>query len=82
MERGDNMNYIDGKFMQKDDCENMKKVISRYGYAIVCDEKEEAEAKAKELRDADLILPAGEDCEKLVTVASRVGVTVVCDEKD
>ena len=44
------MNYIDGKNVDKEECQNIRKAVSKYGVTVVCDEADEAE-KAK--RDAD-----------------------------
>lgn len=66
------MTYINGKEMEKEDCENVKHIISKYGYTLVCDEE----------RPVDLILPAGNECDGIVKVASKYGVTVVCKEDD
>ena len=65
---------MDGRALGKEDCENAKEVVSKYGVTLVCDEEETKET-------ADVILPAGEQCENMKTVASKVGVTVVCDEE-
>ncbi|MBQ2859723.1 MAG: hypothetical protein IJE80_01000 [Peptococcaceae bacterium] len=72
------MNYIDGKNVNKEECQNIKKAVSKYGVTVVCDEAEEAE---KVRRDADLVMPAGEECEKTKKVVSKHGVVVVCDEE-
>lgn len=68
------MAQIIGAEVNKDDCENVKRVVSKYGYQIVCDEEEEKK------QEADIILPSGEECDSIVKVASKVGVSVVCDE--
>ena len=67
---------MDARFLGEEQCQNVKKVVSKYGVTVVCDEKEE------EKRKADIILPASEQCENMKTVASKVGVTVVCDEEN
>ncbi len=67
---------MDARFLGEEQCNQVKKVVSKYGVTVVCDEKEE------EKRNADIILPASEQCENMKTVASKVGVTVVCDEKN
>lgn len=61
----------------QENCEQMKKVISKYGVQVVCSEEDK-----KELLAPDLVLPAGEGCENVKKVASKVGYTVVCDEED
>lgn len=66
---------MNGMGLDKETCQNVKKVASKYGYTVVCDEKEQ------ELEDADLVLPASEQCESVKKVASKVGYTVVCDEE-
>ena len=66
---------MNGTMLNKEDCENAKEVVSKYGVTLVCDEKEE------ERLNADVILPASEQCENMKTVASKVGMTVVCDEE-
>ena len=67
---------MDARFLGEEQCNQVKKVVSKYGVTVVCDEKEE------EKRNADIILPASEQCENMKTVASKVGVTVVCDEEN
>ena len=47
---------MNGMGLDKETCENVKKVASKYGYTVVCDEKEQ------EREEADLILPASEHC--------------------
>ena len=64
---------LNGTMLNKEDCENAKEVVSKYGVSLVCDEEEKAKA--------DVVLPASEQCENMKTVASKVGVTVVCDEE-
>jgi hypothetical protein len=59
-------------------CEKMKRVISKYGMEVVCNEEDEKKQKRIE---ADMVVPAGEVCENMKTVASKVGFTVVCDEE-
>ena len=63
-----------GTMLTKEDCENAKEVVSKYGVSLVCDEEDEKAG-------ADVVLPASEQCENMKTVASKVGVTVVCDEE-
>ncbi len=57
-----------------EDCENMKKTVSKYGVQVVCSEEDEKE-------EADLVLPGGDGCENVKKVASKVGIQVVCDEE-
>jgi CO dehydrogenase/acetyl-CoA synthase epsilon subunit len=64
--------------MSEENCENVKKVVSKFGVQVVCDE-EDAKEQAK--RDADLVMPASEECENVKKVASKVGYQVVCDEE-
>lgn len=66
---------MDARFPGEEQCNQVKKVVSKYGVTVVCDEEEEK-------RNADIILPASEQCENMKTVASKVGVTVVCDEEN
>ena len=66
---------MNGTLLNKEDCENAKEVVSKYGVTLVCDEKDAEKA------NADLVLPASEQCENMKTVASKVGMTVVCDEE-
>lgn len=66
---------MDGRGLGKETCENVKKVASKYGFALICDDEE------NEKQDADLVLPAGEPCENAKKVASKIGYTVVCDEE-
>ena len=65
---------MNGTMLNKEDCENAKEVVSKYGVTLVCDEEETKE-------NADIVLPASEQCENMKTVASKVGLTVVCDEE-
>ena len=65
---------MNGTILGKEDCENAKEVVSKYGVTLVCDEEETKEV-------ADVVLPAGEQCENMKEVVSKVGVTVVCDEE-
>ena len=69
------MMRVDGKDLDKDICDNMKQVTSKFGITVVCDEEEEAKI------NADMVLPADENCENVKQVASKVGYTVVCDEE-
>ena len=66
---------MDGRALGKEGCENVKEVASKFGMAVICDEKDE------EKLNADVILPAGEQCDNMKEVASKVGVVVVCDEE-
>ena len=66
---------MNGMGLDKETCENVKTVASKYGYTVVCDEKEQ------EKEEADLVLPASEHCENVKKIASKVGYTVVCDEE-
>ncbi|MBR5318026.1 MAG: hypothetical protein IKU46_00305 [Peptococcaceae bacterium] len=65
---------VDGKLLGEEACEETKKVVSKFGVTVVCDEEDE---KA----EADIVLPADENCENMKKVGSKVGVTVVCDEE-
>ena len=65
---------MNGTMLNKDDCENAKEIVSKYGVTLVCDEKDKGV-------NADVVLPASEQCENMKTVASKVGLTVVCDEE-
>ena len=62
---------MDGRMLGKEECENMKNVVSKFGVTVVCDDKEEEKLKE------DIILPASEECENMKTIASKVGVQVV-----
>ena len=66
---------MDARFLGEEQCNQVKKVVSKYGVTVVCNEKEEK-------RNADIVLPASEQCENMKTVASKVGVTIVCDEEN
>ena len=66
---------MDGRILGKEECENAKEVVAKYGVTLVCDDAED------ERLTADVIMPAGEQCENMKTVASKAGVTVVCDEE-
>lgn len=59
-----------------EDCEKVKKVVSKYGVQVVCNEEDE-----KELEQPDMVLPAGEGCENVKKVASKMGYQIVCDEE-
>ncbi len=52
-----------------DGCQNAKRVASKYGYTIVCDEDRVEEA-----------IEVAEGCQNAKEVASKYGFTVVCDE--
>lgn len=65
---------MDASFLGQEQCENVKEVVSKFGVAVVCDEKDE------ERLNADVIMPASEQCENMKEVASKVGMTVVCEE--
>ena len=65
---------MNGTMLNKEDCENAKEIVSKYGVTLVCDEEDKAV-------NADVVLPASEQCENMKTVASKVGLTVVCDEE-
>lgn len=65
---------MDARFLGEEQCNNVKKVASKYGVTVICDEKEEEKTKA------DIILPADSNCENMKTIGSKVGITVVCDE--
>ena len=69
---------MDARFLGEEQCKEIKKVVSKYGVSVVCNEQDIVE---KEKHEAQVVLPASEQCEKMKTVASKVGVTVVCDEK-
>ena len=46
----------------QENCEDMKKVVSKFGVQVVCNEEDKKElAKAT----ADVVLPGGEDCENM-----------------
>ena len=66
---------MNGMGLDKETCENVKKTASKFGYTVVCDEKEQ------EREEADLFLPADEYCDNIKKVASKVGYQVVCDEE-
>ena len=59
-------------------CEDMKKVVSKFGVQVVCNEEDRKELEKEK---ADIVLPGGEDCENMKEVVSKHGVTVVCDEE-
>lgn len=68
---------MDASFLGEKQCQGMKKVVSKYGVSVVCNEEDK---KEREKATANIIMPASEECEKMKTVASKVGVAVVCDE--
>lgn len=55
------------------DCQKAKRVVSKYGITIICDEQEESKP--------DMVLPDSEGCQKIKKVASKLGYQVVCDEE-
>lgn len=61
---------------QEEACEHTKKVASKYGIAVVCDEDDAQE------HQPTLHLPDDEECHNTKKVASKYGVQVICDEKD
>jgi len=68
---------VDARFLDEKQCNEVKKVVSKYGVSVVCNEQDIVE---NEKNDAQIILPASEQCGKMKTIASKVGVTVVCEE--
>ena len=62
----------------QENCEDMKKVVSKFGVQVVCNEEDKKEL---EKANADVVLPAGEECENMKEVVSKHGVSVVCDEE-
>lgn len=62
----------------QENCEDMKKVVSKFGVQVVCNEEDKKEL---ERINADVVLPGGEDCENMKEIVSKHGVTVVCDEE-
>lgn len=62
----------------QEDCENMKKVASRAGVQVVCNDEDEKELA----REGALDLSGAQDCENMKTVASKVGLQVVCDDDE
>lgn len=46
----------------KENCDNMKEAVSKYGVQLVCDDEDE-----KELNKPDLVLPDSEGCRKYQT---------------
>lgn len=61
---------------QAEECEQTKKVASKYGIAVVCDEDDVQESQPA------LHLPDDEECQHSKKVASKYGVQVICDETD
>lgn len=66
---------MDGTGLGKEVCEDMKEIVGKYGYTLICDEKE------AERESANMILPADENCDNMKKVASKVGYKIVCDEE-
>ena len=58
--------------MTEEQCKDTKKVISKYGISMVCDEEPEVKA--------DITLPASEECENMKETVSKYGLTVVCED--
>ena len=59
--------------IEEEECQNMKKVLGKYGTQVVCDEDEKPAP--------DLVLPASEECENAKKVVSKYGYQVVCDDE-
>lgn len=60
--------------MSEEQCLETKKIVSKYGISIVCDENE---VLAKE---PDIVMPASEMCEDMRQTVGKYGVTVVCED--
>lgn len=60
--------------MNEEQCQETKKVVSKYGISVVCNEEEELKEKA------DIVMPASEDCENMKVAVGKYGVSVLCEE--
>ena len=60
--------------MSEEQCQETKKVVSKYGISVVCNEEEEVKAQA------DIVMPASEGCEEIKTTVGKYGVSVLCKE--
>ena len=60
--------------INEEQCRETKKVVSKYGISVVCNEEEELKEKA------DIVMPAGEGCEKIKTTVGKYGISVLCEE--
>jgi hypothetical protein len=60
--------------MNEEQCQETKKVVSKYGISVVCNEEEELKEKA------DIVMSAGEGCEEIKTTVGKYGVSVLCEE--
>ncbi len=58
-----------------EECEQTKKVASKFGIQVVCSEEELDENQPQ------LHVPEGEECENSKKVATKYGVQVICDEE-
>lgn len=66
--------------MDSDDCDNVKKVASKIGTEVVCDDDDvEPEKASPNTYDFSEV----EDCENINEIATKhIGVQVVCDDED
>ena len=69
---------IDGRElgMSEEECENVKKVVSKYGEQVVCSEEDEKED------GIDMSFLGEDGCENVKKTVSKYGVAVVCDEEE
>ena len=59
--------------MSDEQCQETKRVVSKYGVSVVCDEDEIVEKH-------DIVMPASENCENMKEVVGKYGVSVLCEE--
>lgn len=64
---------MDGRALGQEQCENMKKIVSKYGVNIVCNEEDLVEKP-------NFVMPASESCENMKEATSKYGVKIVCEE--
>lgn len=59
--------------MSDEQCQETKRVVSKYGVSVVCDEDEI-------VKKHDITMSASENCENIKEVVSKYGVSVLCEE--
>jgi hypothetical protein len=59
--------------MSDEQCQETKRVVSKYGVSVVCDEDEIVEKH-------DIVMSASENCENMKEVVGKYGVSVLCQE--
>ena len=58
--------------MSDEQCQETRRVISKYGVTVVCEDEE--------VKEPDIVMPASENCENMKEVVGKYGVSVLCEE--